>query len=121
MIPDRHERRAAGLRSWAAGILAQEAAVELLIAFSSGHLLDGHWVRPGGFGSHWFDADAAAAESGHLSGGERRVLAIASSLASAEHPVDLGDAITGLDPDALGLVLEALAHAGGLDRPSLRP
>ena len=48
MIPDRHERRAAGLRSWAAGILAQEAAVELLIAFSSGHLLDGHWVRQAG-------------------------------------------------------------------------
>lgn len=115
MILDHLQRRAAGLRSWARGVLAQEAAVELIIAFGHGRLLSGPWVRPGGFGSSWFDADAdaAAAEGGHLSGGERRVLAIASSLASADHPVDLGDAITGMDPDALGIVLEALGHAGG--------
>ncbi|WP_260683265.1 hypothetical protein [Brevibacterium casei] len=39
------------------------------------------------------------------------MLAIAASLASTDHPVDLGGVITGLDPSALRLVLEALAHA----------
>ena len=117
-MPDRHQRRATGLRFWAEGILAQEAAVELLITFSNGRLLSGPWVRPGGFGSFWFDADVAAEAGGYLSGGERRVLDIASSLASAAHPVDLGDAITGLDPEALRCVLDALAHAGGIHQPS---
>ncbi|MDP5226908.1 MULTISPECIES: hypothetical protein [Arthrobacter] len=115
-----HERRAEGLRSWAAGILAQEAAVELLIAFSRSRLLDGPWVREGGgVGSFWFDEDVAAEAGGYLSGGERRVLDIASSLASPSHPLDLGDAITGLDPEALRCVLDSLAHAGGIHQPSI--
>ncbi|WP_353712321.1 hypothetical protein [Arthrobacter sp. K5] len=113
MIPERLRRRAAGLRHWADGVPAQLAAVELLVSFGAGRLVDGPWVRPGGFGSFWFDPDVAAEEGGHLSGGERRVQAIASSLASAVHPVDLSDAATGLDPDALRFVLHALACAGG--------
>jgi ABC-type glutathione transport system ATPase component len=113
VIPERLRRRAAGLRHWADGVPAQLAAVELLVSFGAGRLVDGPWVRPGGFGSFWFDPDVAAEAGGHLSGGERRVLAIASSLASAVHPVDLSDAVTGLDPDALRCVLDALACAGG--------
>lgn len=112
MIPERLRRRPVGLRHWADGVAAQMAAVELLVSFGAGRLVDGPLVRPGGFGSFWFDADAAEAGS-HLSGGERRALAIASSLSSTDHPVDLSDAVTGLDPDALRCVLHALACTGG--------
>lgn len=108
--------RIEALRSWAQGDLALEAAVELLTTALEGRLLVGPWVREDEAGHLWFDADEAAAESGELSGGERRVLAIVTSLASSEHPVDLSDAITGLDPDALDAVLEALALAGGQGR-----
>lgn len=48
------------------------------------------------------------------SGGERRVLVIAASLTRSVHPVDLGDAITGLDTKSAAIVLAALGH------PSLR-
>lgn len=101
------------LRAWARGLLALEAAVELLAHSLDGQLLQGPWVRRDEQGRYWFDPDAAAAEGGYLSGGERRVLAIASSLASAEHPADLNDAVTGIDEQTLRCVLEALAHAGG--------
>lgn len=104
--------RLGALRAWTGGDLALEAAVELLTTALDGRLLTGPWVRDG----LWFDADTAATESGALSGGERRVLAIATSLTSADHPVGLGNAITGLDPDALDAALEALALAGGQDR-----
>lgn len=46
-----------------------------------------------------------------LSGGERRVLTIAASLASSDHPVDLRDAIISLDAASAAIVLAALAHA----------
>lgn len=101
------------LRSWARGLRTLEAAVELLINALGGRLLHGPWIRQGDSGC-WFDAEVAAAESGYLSGGERRVLAVAMSLASSDHPVDLGDAVTGIDLDTLDLVLIALAHAGGI-------
>ncbi|WP_432789359.1 hypothetical protein QYM46_13610 [Brevibacterium sp. K11IcPPYGO002] len=108
--------RLGALRAWARGDLALEAAVELIATALDGRLLTGPWVRPDEAGRLWFDPAVAEAEQGHLSGGERRVLAIAMSLASSEHPVDLGDAIAGLDPDALDTVLDALALAGGQGR-----
>lgn len=110
-----HDRLEA-LRSWARGLLALEAAVELLATGLNGWLLSGPWVRQEETGGTWFDPDTAAVETGALSGGERRVLAIATSLAGPEHPVDLSDAITGLDPHALDAVLDALALAGEQDR-----
>lgn len=100
------------LRLWASGLLTLEAAVELLIASANGRLLAGPWVRQDASSTR-FDPDTAAAECGHLSGGERRVLSIATSLASSAHPVDLSDAITGLDDINLDLVLRAFAHACG--------
>lgn len=103
-----------GLRHWA-GTTCEQAAVELLISFNGGHLLDGPWVRRTGTGSWWFDPEVAGRECGHLSGGQRRVLAVASSLVSSEHPVDLGDAITGIDPEAFVLVAQAMGQAYGLD------
>lgn len=100
------------LRQWAHGLLTFEAAADLIVTGANGRLLDGPWIRHDGNGT-WFDADIAAAECGSLSGGERRVLEIATSLVSGDHPVDLGDAVTGLDRANLDLVLAALAHAGG--------
>lgn len=105
--------RADGLQTWARGSLPTEAAVELIVNTGGGRLLDGPWVRHDDLGHVYLDADVATAEGGVLSGGERRVLAVATSLISAEHPVDLGDAITGLDTDAFMRVLAALAHVGG--------
>lgn len=80
-------------RQWARG-------VELLLTASRDALLDGPWIHHDDRGGRWFDPDLAKAEAGHLSGGQRRVLAIAPSLASSNHPVDLGDAVTGMDPHA---------------------
>lgn len=101
------------LRDWARGLLPLEAAVGLIITACDGRLLCGPWTVSDDRGGLWFDPDIAAAEKGVLSGGERRVLEVAMSLASSDHPVDLADAICGLDPDALDHVLSALAHAAG--------
>jgi len=47
------------------------------------------------------------------SGSDNRVLRIAASLSELGVPVDLVDAVTGLDRHNLGLVLGALSHANG--------
>lgn len=99
---------------WAEGMRPLEAAAILLIRALDGRLLTGPWVRETPAGLLRFDADAAAAESGYLSGGERRILAIVASLVSEAHPVDLGDAIAGLDADTAHGVLIVLSHAAGL-------
>lgn len=107
------DERAGHLRTWARGNLALEAAVELLIGALDGRLLDGPWILRDARDHWYFHAKHIESGSGYLSGGERRVLAIAASLADSNRPIDLGDAITGLDPDALRVVLAALTHAGG--------
>jgi hypothetical protein len=64
----------------------------------------------------WVDWHAAAdaVETGQLpcSAGEGRVLLIAASLATGV-PVDLGDAVTGLDAVNSGLVARAVLAASG--------
>lgn len=120
--PDTIPARFDPLLAWADGSLADAAAVRVLGA--SPALLAGPWIRRTGQAkrAYWFDVDLAAVEGGYLSGGERRLLGLACSLASDRHPVDLGDAICGLDLDALAVVLQALAVTGGLDRELvLRP
>ncbi|WP_313420557.1 hypothetical protein [Brevibacterium casei] len=102
------------LRTWANGSRPAEAAVELIVSALDGRLLDGPWIRTDNRGRTWFDPHVATAEASYLSGGERRVLSVATSLVSDDHPVDLGDAIPGLDLDEIRLVLNALAHSGGL-------
>lgn len=103
---------AAGLREWAKGIYALEAAVELLVRFNHGRLLSGMWIERTA-SRCWFAADMVPNESG-LSGGERRVLMLAASLVKPDTVrVDLGDVASGVDRDALDLVLAATAHAGG--------
>lgn len=103
------------LRHWANGNTCLSAAVDMLAGFNGGHLLDGPWIRHDGYGSVWFDPSAAQAECGYLSGGERRVLAVATSLASSEHPADLGDIMSGISPAAFSLVIQALGQAYGLE------
>ncbi|SDS02156.1 hypothetical protein SAMN04489751_1041 [Brevibacterium sandarakinum] len=107
------DERIGHLRAWARGDLALEASVELLIGALNGSLLDGPWISRDEQGHWYFYTKHTVAESGHLSGGERRVLAIATSLADIDLPVDLSNAITGLDSVELRLVLQALDHAGG--------
>ncbi len=110
---------------WAKGLLCLEAAVELLI----GHELwlwreDFAHVAALGFGWHvftgqamvWLDFIAAghALESGVLpcSSSERQLLLIAASIAEGR-PVDLREALSGLDETDTGLVVRAVVHAAG--------
>ena len=121
------EDLAAALRVWAKGLLATEAAVELLI----GHR---RWPYRGDFrdaavdfGRHAFsgqviaavdfEAAAGALAAGALpcSGSEGQVLRLAASIACGV-PVDLGDAVTGLDEATAGLVADAVLHAAGHGR-----
>ena len=114
-MSDNHDHSPAErLRLWAQGLRPLEAAAWLLTHALGGRLLTGPWARETPAGLLRIDPDAAASESGHLSGGERRVLAIVTSLVSDRHPVDLGDAITGIDPTTAQLILTALGHAAGL-------
>ena len=61
-----------------------------------------------------FVAAAGALEAGVLpcSGGEGRVLRIAASIAEGV-PVDLREAVTGLDENNAGLAAAAVLHAAG--------
>ncbi|OAD97689.1 ABC transporter ATP-binding protein [Arthrobacter sp. OY3WO11] len=108
------------LRAWARGMYTMEAATELLIrGFGGKFAAPGNpWVHtsaePQGPGqvSAWIDFASIPKEAGVLSGGERRFLLLAASLAE-DVPVTLGDFVSGLDRENLDLVLAAIAHAGG--------
>ena len=106
----------AALRTWAKGILTLEAAVEALIAADRGRWVDPGqpWVRRAEPDGWWLDFDLMANELGPLSGGERRYLSLIASIASDDVNVPLGEAVTGLDHVHLRLVLDAIAHAGGV-------
>jgi hypothetical protein len=107
-----------GLRAWAAGLWCLQAAVELLI----GHRV---WLRRADFrrcavgvsdDGVWLDLTAAAAalEAGGLAcaSSDRQVLLLAASLAEGV-PIDLCDAVTGLDASNAALVVAAVAQAAG--------
>ena len=108
------------LRAWARGMYTAEAATELLLrAFGGKFAAPGNpWIHtstePEGPGQvrAWIDFAAIPDEVGPLSGGERRFLMLAASLAE-DIPVVLGDVVPGLDRESLDLVLAAIAHAGG--------
>jgi hypothetical protein len=106
----------AGLRAWAKGVYGTEAAVELLVRAFRGRFVDpGHpWiVHDPGEDWYWLDPGPMTGPATvGLSEAERRVLAIVASLAGGD-PVDLPDAVTGLDRTTLRLVLAAVAHAAG--------
>lgn len=101
------------LRSWARGTLSDEAGVELLIrGFGGRFAREGQpWIRISGdtAGVDW----ALMPEYvGGLSGGERRYLMLASSLAGGAEVI-LDVTFSSLDIQEQDLVLSALRHAGG--------
>jgi hypothetical protein len=114
----------AALRAHARGLHCREAAVELLISHASWlrrddflhqvvhtapGLIDGTPMTP----IDWTEA-VAALDRGQLpcSGGEGRMLRLAASLVEGI-PVDLRDAVTGLDGHNADLVSQAVKHASG--------
>jgi hypothetical protein len=107
----------AELRAAATGIYALEAAVGLIIAHGTWLARDDFTcLIAHGAGTAAIDWEAAAGtlETGGLpsSGGERRMLRLAASLAG-QAPVILGDAITGIDDTNAGLLVKAVLHASG--------
>jgi hypothetical protein len=129
-IPD-PERLARAIRAGADGISAVEAACDLLISTGWLHRDDFTsrfvTVHPGAGSTRqpvavidWPAAITALGSSLPCSGGERRILKITASLADGI-PLDLQDAITGLDHRSLGLVLKAIAGTAGLPSPGRQP
>jgi len=112
---------AAALRAGARGLLASEAACDLLISSPWPHRADftrfidtATSITDGVTNLAHIDWAGAitALQAGELpcSSGERRILSLAASLAGG-CPVDLGEALTGLDETNLGLVVHAVRHA----------
>jgi hypothetical protein len=119
MTPD---ELTAALNACAAGLYPLEAGVALLVAegtflrrddFTTRFIEHGASSRTVMAAIDW-DAATAALHAGELpcSGGERRVLELASSL-SGGIPVDLRDAVTGLDDHNIQRLVTAILHASG--------
>jgi hypothetical protein len=117
----------AAVRAAAAGLYSLEAACELVIG--TGWLRRSDFtcfVRTGtsltggvtGLAHIDWQAVIAGRESGLLpcSSGENRILRLAASIADGI-PVDLNDALTGLDQARIALVVQAVRHANG-QRPA---
>ena len=115
----------AALLACAAGLYPLEAGTALLIAsgtflrrddFTSRFIQHGTSISDGTTLMAAIDWDAAitALHAGELpcSGGERRVLELSSSLAGGI-PVDLRDAVTGLDDGNIARLVTAILHASG--------
>jgi len=115
---------AAALRACAAGLYPLEAGTALLIAngtflrrddFTSRFIQHGTSISDGTTLMAAIDWDAAitALHAGELpcSGGERRVLGLSASLAGGI-PVDLREAVTGLDGGNIARLVTAVLHAG---------
>jgi hypothetical protein len=115
----------AALRACAAGLCPLEAGIALLIAngtflrrgdFTSRFIQHGTSISDGATMMASIDWDAAinALHAGDLpcSGGERRVLELSASLAGGI-PVDLRDAVTGLDDGNIARLVSAVLHASG--------
>ncbi|MGB5759090.1 MAG: hypothetical protein WBM50_19410 [Acidimicrobiales bacterium] len=101
------------LNSYAFGIPHLEAASHILTRSLQGRLLDTLQLAWEDDEAAEIDWPATLAGAGYLSGGERRLLALAASLGSG-HPVDLVDALTGLDTWNAQVVVDAIAHAAGV-------
>jgi hypothetical protein len=116
---------AAALRACAAGLYPLEAGTALLIAngtflrrddFTSRFIQHGTSISDGTTLMAAIDWDAVitALHVGELpcSGGERRVLELSASLAGGI-PVDLREAVTGLDDGNIARLVTAVLHASG--------
>ena len=114
----------AALRAHAAGLHPDEAGTGLLIRHGgilprddfAGFVHTGTSISDGTTLMAWIDWDAAllALHDGQLpvSGGERRVLQLAASIAEG-FPVCLRDTVPGLDHRNLKLLVTAIRHAAG--------
>ena len=112
------------MRAWAKGVLAAEAAVELLIGhrwwlhradFADVAVEPGRNVFTGTVvAAVGFQAAVWALDRGWLpcSHGEGQLLRIAASIAAGV-PVGLREAVTGLEEGNAVLVAEAVLHAAG--------
>jgi hypothetical protein len=119
---------AAALRACAAGYYPAEAGTELLIGHDCFlHRCDfASFVHAGTsitdrvteMAQIDWDAAVSALHAGQLpaSGGERRILQLAASIAAGT-PVSLRDAIPGLDHRNLQLLITAIKHAAGQRPP----
>lgn len=103
------------LRARAQGSYTLEAGTEMLIRAFGGRFAEpgNPWidVDPMG-GKLWIDFEEIPHHVGALSGGERRFLMLAVSVA-ADVPVGIGEIMDGLDRDLVELALAAFAHAAG--------
>ena len=103
----------AALRAGAKGLYALEAATGLIIAHGTWLARDDFtsFIQHGnGTAAIDWEAAAAALETGGLpsSGGERRMLTLAASLAG-QAPVIPGEAITGIDDRNTGLLVKVIS------------
>ena len=121
-VPDAHLPGAvelvAGLRVWAAGYAADEAAVELLAAVAevvpSRLDPDGGWLVPCPRPGVWSLDGAALAEAIRLFPARLRpVITVAAALAVDGALVEVGTTLAAVPPPWLGSVFAALAHAAG--------
>lgn len=123
-VPGSLAALAAALRASASGLYCAEAGTELLIAcqswlwrsdFTTACITTGHGLGDGAVMAV-IDWDTAIGElnGGGLacSGGEGRMLRLAASIAGGI-PVDLREALPGLDRANLALAATAVVHAGG--------
>jgi hypothetical protein len=108
------------LRAWARGICPEQAGVELLIGhdvFLDRADFTSRFISTFGDGTgqaviDWPAATAALDDDLPCSGGENRMLRLPASLAGGI-PVNLRDALTGLDDRNIQLVIKAVLHASG--------
>ena len=126
-IQPREPGLADAVRAGAAGLYSLEAACDLVISagwlrrddfalfISTGTSLTGGVTELAHI--DW-QAAVASRDTGLLpcSSGENRILRLAASIA-AGIPVDLNDALTGLDQARIALVVRAVRHANG-QRPT---
>jgi hypothetical protein len=115
-------RLVTALRACAAGFYPLEAGVGLLIengTFLHRSDFTSRFIHHGtSSGTHMaavdWEAATTALAAGELpcSGGERRILALAASLADGA-PVALRDAVAGMDDRNVQLLVKAVLHASG--------
>jgi hypothetical protein len=112
----------AALHACAAGLYPLEAGTALLISNGTflhrddftGRFIDHGTSRGIPMAAIDWDSAITALAGGDLpcSGGERRILQLSASLADGI-PVDLRDAVTGLDDSNINRLVTAILHASG--------
>lgn len=116
----------AGLRAWAAGFAADEAAVQLLTAAAveDGWVVEPRraWIlpcpRPGWW---WLDGRQLHDHLYQARAALRPVLALVAALTVDGAAIELGLVLASLSTAWLGAVLSALAHAAGIGEVQLLP